>query len=226
MDRVQKLLSNYGYCSRRKAEELIKQGRVKVNGKKISIGDKASDKDKITVNGQLVSKEKKIYIIFNKPRYCATALTDKFQKTIMDYIKIKERVFPVGRLDFNTSGLLLLTNDGDFANKVIHPRYETKKTYLVEVDDFVDDLMIKQIEKGVYLSDGKTAPAKVKRVKGQILEISIHEGRNKIIKRMMKKLGYNVKSLERIRIGRLGLRGLKKGKFRFLKEDEMKKIFE
>ena len=124
MHRVQKLLSNYGYCSRRKAEEIIKQGRVRVNDKLITIGDKASEEDKIYVDDKLVEKEKKVYLMFNKPVKCVTALNDNKFKTVMDYIKIKERVFPIGRLDYLTSGLLLLTNDGDFANKIMHPRYK------------------------------------------------------------------------------------------------------
>ena len=135
MHRVQKLLSNYGYCSRRKAEELIKEGRVRVNSKVITIGDKADLKDKIYVDDKLVGKDKFVYLMFNKPVGCVTALNDKHYKTVMEYIKIQERVFPVGRLDYNTSGLLFLTNDGDFSNKVIHPRYEVEKTYLVTLDE-------------------------------------------------------------------------------------------
>ena len=128
MHRVQKLLSNYGYCSRRKAEELIELGEVKVNGKVISLGDKATENDEITVNGRIVKAPKRIYLIFHKPTRCVTALEDKYHKTIFEYINLKERVFPIGRLDYNTSGLLLLTNDGDFANRIMHPRYEVKKT--------------------------------------------------------------------------------------------------
>ncbi len=225
MHRVQKLLSNYGYCSRRKAEELIKQGKVKVNDKIITIGDKASDDDKIYVDDKLINKENKIYLIFNKPINCVTALNDKHHKTIMDYIKIKERIFPIGRLDFNTSGLLLLTNDGDFANKVMHPRYEIKKTYLAETDKPVNESSTKQIEKGILLEDGKTAPAKVKKIKNNIIEITIHEGKNRIIRRIMEKLGYSIKSLERIKIGSLGLGNLKQGKFRTLNKHEKEKIF-
>ncbi len=224
MHRVQKLLSNYGYCSRRKAEELIKQGRVKVNSELITIGDKASEDDKIYVNNKLINKERKIYLIFNKPTGCVTALKDPHYKTIMHYIKVRERVFSIGRLDFNTSGLLILTNDGDFANKIMHPRYEIKKTYLVEVNRPITEDSIRNIEKGVFLEDGKTSPAKVKKISQTIIEITIHEGKNKIIRRMMKKLRYNVKSLERIKIGNLGLKGLKPGKYRMLNNKEKIKI--
>ena len=215
MHRVQKLLSNYGYCSRRKAEEIIKQGRVRVNDKLITIGDKASEEDKIYVDDKLVEKEKKVYLMFNKPVKCVTALNDNKFKTVMDYIKIKERVFPIGRLDYLTSGLLLLTNDGDFANKIMHPRYDKK----------ISGDSIKKIVEGIELEDGKTSPAKVKRIKDNIIEITIHEGKNRIIRRMIKALGYRMKSLERIKIGELGLSGLKPGKFEFFNGND-KKILE
>jgi len=218
-------LSNYGYCSRRKAEEIIKQGRVRVNDKLITIGDKASEEDKIYVDDKLVEKEKKVYLMFNKPVKCVTALNDNKFKTVMDYIKIKERVFPIGRLDYLTSGLLLLTNDGDFANKIMHPRYEIKKTYRVEVDKKISGDSIKKIVEGIELEDGKTSPAKVKRIKDNIIEITIHEGKNRIIRRMIKALGYRMKSLERIKIGELGLSGLKPGKFEFFNGND-KKILE
>ena len=225
MHRVQKLLSNYGYCSRRKAEELIEEGRVKVNNKPITIGDKASGDDKIYVDDKLVSKERKIYLVFNKPVHCVTALNDQHHKTIMHYIKIKERIFPIGRLDYNTSGLLLLTNDGDFANRVMHPRYEIKKTYQVEVNKPIAEHSIKNIEKGILLEDGKTSPAKVRKIRDNIIEIIIHEGRNRIIRRMMEKAGYKIKSIERVKIGKLGLGNLRQGRYKELNKREREKIF-
>jgi len=225
MHRVQKLLSNYGYCSRRRAEELIQEGRVKVNGETITIGDKAGEEDKISVDGKIVDKTRKVYLIFNKPLGCVTALRDKKYKTVIDYIKIKERVFPVGRLDYNTSGLLLLTNDGDFSNNIMHPRHEIKKTYLVGVNKEILDKDIKTIENGVKLDDGKTSPAKVKKYKSRLVEITIHEGKNRIVRRMLKELGYMVISLERIKIGQLALGDLKEGKYRLLTPKDRKKIF-
>jgi 23S rRNA pseudouridine2605 synthase len=224
--RVQKLLSNYGYCSRRKAEVLIEEGRVKVNNKLITIGDKATFTDKISVDDKPVFADKKIYLMFHKPIGCVTALTDDKYNTIKDFIKIKERVFPIGRLDFNTSGLLLLTNDGDFANKVMHPRYEIEKTYLAGVDDDINDKDIKEIEEGVILEDGKTAPAKVKKINSNTMEITIHEGKNRIIRRMLKELGFRVRFLHRVRIGQLTLANLEKGMYKPITPATMKKIFE
>lgn len=226
MHRVQKLLSNYGYCSRRNAEELIKEGRVKVNNKVISIGDKASEKDKLFVDGKPVKKQKDVYLAFNKPVGCVTALTDEYHKTIMYYIKIKERVFPIGRLDFNTSGLLLLTNDGSFANKIMHPRYEINKSYLVGLDNPISESKINQIARGVKLDDGKTSPAKVKMHNPKSIEITIHEGKNRIIRRMLKQLGIKITSLERIKIGNLSINKLSPGKYEHLTKREIGKIFE
>jgi len=221
LHRVQKLLSNYGYCSRRKAETLIQDGRVKVNNKRITIGDKATEKDNLYVDNKLVDKESKIYIIFNKPIGCVTALRDRDYKTVMDFVKVKERVFPIGRLDFNTSGLLLLTNDGDFANKVMHPRYEVEKTYIVEIDRQISKKDILNIERGVKLRDGFTAPAKLRRINLDIIEIKVHEGKNRVIRRMFNKLGYRVESLERVAIGNLQLGKLKPKAFRILKTEPM-----
>ncbi|MBU0470334.1 MAG: rRNA pseudouridine synthase [Nanoarchaeota archaeon] len=226
MQRVQKLLSNYGYCSRRKAEELIQEERVKVNGKVITIGDKASEEDQILVDNKPLRKEKKVYLIFNKPPGCVTALTDERYKTVMDYIKIKERVFPIGRLDYNTTGLLLLTNDGDFANQIMHPRHEIKKTYLVEIEKPIKNKEINQIEKGVDLEDGMTAPAKVKLLANNLLEVTIHEGRNRIIRRIFSALGFKVLFLQRVRVGKLGLGDLEEKRYRFLNDKDKEKIFQ
>jgi 23S rRNA pseudouridine2605 synthase len=224
MDRVQKLLSNYGYCSRRRAEELIEQGKVKVNNKTVSLGDKATEKDEISVEGVVVSKPKKIYLAFNKPIGCVTALRDAQYPTIMKYIRIKERVFPVGRLDYNTSGLLILTNDGDFANHIMHPRYKINKTYCVELSKPIQDSDIKKIERGVVLEDGRTSPAQINKISKNKVEINIHEGRNRIVRRIFKSLKYGVKSLERVAIGNLRLGNLEPKKYRELSDKEQKNI--
>ncbi|MFH1053584.1 MAG: pseudouridine synthase [Candidatus Woesearchaeota archaeon] len=225
MFRVQKLLSKYGYCSRRKAEQLIQEGRVKVNGKVITIGDQATENDKISVDDKIVKGQRLVYLMFNKPLGCVTALTDSTFDTIMDYIDIKERVFPIGRLDYNTSGLLLLTNDGDFANKVMHPRYETNKTYLVGLQNPIKDKDLDKIRGGISLDDGMTSPAKVKRKNSTMLEITIHEGKNRILRRIFEKLGYKVKFLQRIKVGKLGLGNLKPGKYKQLTKEDLDLIF-
>lgn len=204
MQRVQKILSNEGYCSRRKAETLIEEGKVKVNGRVIRLGDKAAEKDKITVEGKPLRKQRKTYIIFHKPIRCVTAVKDPKYETVMDHIKVKERVYPVGRLDYNTSGLLILTNDGDLANRIMHPKNEIKKTYVAELARTMSEKDADRLRSGIMLSDGKTHPAKVNRIKNSV-EITIHEGRNRIVRRMLNKLGYKVKSLQRTAIGNLRL---------------------
>ncbi|PIZ52450.1 pseudouridine synthase [Candidatus Woesearchaeota archaeon CG_4_10_14_0_2_um_filter_33_13] len=225
MDRVQKIICNAGYCSRRKAEELIQAGRVKVNGKSITIGDQASETDEIRIDNKPIVKERRVYLMFNKPGGCVTALTDPQLRTVADYIRIPERVFPVGRLDYDTTGLLLLTNDGDLANLVMHPRNEVKKTYLVKLDVPIKDEQIKLLERGIVLKDGKTSPAKVKRLSPIAFEITIHEGKNQIIKRMVRKLGFFVRELKRISIGQLELGGIKLGEYKEVSRKELEKIF-
>ncbi|MFO7710481.1 MAG: pseudouridine synthase [Candidatus Woesearchaeota archaeon] len=220
MHRVQKILSQRGYCSRRKAEELIDEGRVAVNGKIITIGDKAGEEDEIRVDDKPVSSQKRVYIKLNKPAGCVTALRDEKKPTVMDYIDLKERVFPVGRLDYNTSGLLILTNDGDFANRVMHPRYETKKRYEVTPNKPLTEDDIARIEKGINIEGKRTTPATVKK-KGDVYEIIIHEGRNRIIRRMLHACGYSVKKLHRTQIGKIGLGNLATGEYAHLTKKEI-----
>lgn len=227
LERVQKIISNSGYCSRRKAEVLIEQGKVKVNNKTISLGDKADkDKDFIEVEGKRLRKEDKRYIIFNKPKGYSTTLKDpKEKKLITEFIKTKERVYPVGRLDKYSKGLLLLTNDGDFANKIMHPRYEIKKTYLVETRKPLSDDDLKKLRNGIIIEGKKTSKADVKKLEDNFFEITIHEGRNRIIRKMIFALNNSVMELERVKIGKLELGNLNEGKFRELKEKEKKLIF-
>ncbi|ODS43026.1 MAG: hypothetical protein MSIBF_07230 [Candidatus Altiarchaeales archaeon IMC4] len=224
--RVQKIISNAGYCSRRKAEELILQGLVKVDGKAIKLGDKAEpEKDDITINGLEIKIEKRIYILFNKPAGYITTLNDPLKrKTIFDVIDIKEHIFPVGRLDRDTSGLLILTNDGDFANKIMHPRYEIEKIYRVRIDHELKESDIKKLENGVIVDDKKTWPARISEIKPDIFDITIHEGRNRIVRKMMSALGYNVLSLERIAIEDIKINGLAPGHYRNLTSSEINKL--
>ena len=225
LHRVQKLMSNYGYCSRRKAEEIIQDGRVKVNGKPITIGDKATEEDEIMVDNKPIKKERKVYYMLNKPTKCVTALTDDKYETVMEHIKVKERVFPVGRLDYFTSGLLLFTNDGDFANKITHPSNEVKKSYVVKLNRPIDEQDKKSLQKGIKLEDGKTSPARLKILGPQMAEITIHEGKNRIVRRMFEALGFKLSFLERVKIGKLDLGSLPPGKFKVLSKREKELIF-
>ena len=219
-ERVQKIISNSGYCSRRKAEELIARGKIRVNGRIIKLGDKADvSKDEIYANTTLIQQNKPIYIMLNKPKHYEATLSIDVDKSVLDLIPIRERVFPVGRLDKNTTGLLLLTNDGDFSNKITHPRYEKEKTYFVKLDKKITDEDIKEIESGIYLTDGKIR-GKVKLYHRDQLEVTIHEGKKWIVKRMFFKLGYYVKELSRTKIGNLRM-DVKIGKWRYLTEKEV-----
>jgi 23S rRNA pseudouridine2605 synthase len=230
LQRVQKIIANAGLCSRRKAEEFITEGRVKVNGSVISIGSSADpDKDDIVVDGRRIAKSKKLYLAFNKPGDCLTTLTDpKGRKTIMSYLRLGERVIPVGRLDFNTEGLLFLTNDGEFANRVMHPRYEVEKTYYVLLDRAFDTEDIKQVKEGIFLEELgiTTSPAKL-RFAGdnkRAIEITIHEGQNRVVRRMMQALGYVPMRLVRTKIGNVELGRILPGKYRELSYAEVQQF--
>lgn len=226
--RVQKIIANAGICSRRKAEDLIKDGKVKVNGKVAKIGESADPlRDTILVDGKRLQRVQKIYLAFNKPPDCLTTLKDpKGRKTIMDYIKLRDRVIPVGRLDFKTQGLLFLTNDGDFANHVMHPRYEVEKTYMVFLDrEFTLD-SVQKVKQGLQLPDVKTKPAKVRFMspKKDVIELTIHQGNNRIVRRMMMQLGYKVNRLIRTKVGNVDLGSLQLGKTRKLSHKEIQEF--
>jgi 23S rRNA pseudouridine2605 synthase len=221
-ERVQKIISNAGHCSRRYAEELIAAGKVFVNGKRIKLGDKADvDKDKIVVDNIEIERKNYVYIMLNKPKhYEVTMAPDK--KSVLQLIPVAERIFPVGRLDKNTTGLLLFTNDGDFANKITHPRYEKEKTYSVILDKRISDNDIRKIEEGMYMKDGRIY-GKIKKYGPKNLELTIHEGKKWIIKRIFFKLGYYVEELSRTKIGNLKL-NLKPSKWRYLRPKEVEDL--
>ncbi|MEW6738665.1 MAG: pseudouridine synthase [Nitrospirota bacterium] len=230
--RIQKILAQMGIASRRKAEELIIEGRVTVNGKIATLGMKADPaKDHIKVDGRLLVKpEPKIYLVFNKPVGVVTSLSDpEGRPTIKDFLKgIKYRVFPVGRLDYDSEGLLLITNDGDFAHRILHPSKKIPKTYVIKVKGIVDEDAMERLRRGVRLEDGLTAPAKVKKVRlsesNSWVEITIYEGRKRQVRRMLEKVGYPVIKLRRITIGSLKLGDLKTGEMRRLTQEEVKKL--
>ena len=226
MQRVQKLISNAGFCSRRKAEELIEKGAVRVNGKAIKLGDKATEKDEIIISGTRLEFERKRYIKFYKPRYIATTLYDPYKKdTIVRFMQdIPERVFPVGRLDFDAEGLLLLTNDGDFANKVMHPRYETVKVYQAKTRDRISKKEVEGIRGKIILKDGPVRIEYCRPIDSHTVEIAIHEGRNKIVKRIFKQIGFYIGKLKRVQIGKIKLGNLKPGRWQELTKEEISSV--
>ena len=235
LERLQKIISAVGVTSRRAAEELISEGRVRLNGKVVTeLGTKAdASKDHIKVDGKLINpRQTPIYIMLNKPRGLVTTMADpEGRPTVQALLKgVKTRVYPVGRLDYNTEGLLLLTNDGDFAHLITHPKHEFPKTYLAKVKGVLDDRMIELLEKGMFLADGRTAPAKVRKIRKEEanswVEITIHEGRKRQVRRMFDHVGRSVIKLKRIRTGSLSLGDLPEGKFRHLTPDEAKGLME
>lgn len=230
--RLQKILAEMGITSRRKAEGLILEGRVTVNGRIATIGMKADRaRDHIKVDGKLLIKpEPRVYLMFNKPRGVVTSLYDpEGRPTVKDFLKgIKYRVFPVGRLDYDSEGLLLLTNDGDFAHAVLHPSKKISKTYFVKVKGVIENEKIEKLRAGIKLADGITAPAKAKRIRktenNSWLEITIHEGKKRQIRRMLEKIGHPVLKLKRIRIDGLEMGKLESGAYRYLTFEEVNKI--
>ena len=231
MERLQKVIANSGYCSRRKAEELIKNGKVMVNGKKIEeLGFKVDGNDIITVENKILKKENKEYILLYKPRGVVITTSDeKGRKTVLDLIETNKRLYPVGRLDYDTSGLLLLTNDGELTNILIHPKNEIDKVYIAKINGIMNGFEIKTLEKGVLIDGKKTAPCKVKVRKKEkdssIIELTIHEGKNHQVKKMFETIGFKVLKLKREKLAFLNLSGLKPGEYRYLSIKEVKMLY-
>lgn len=234
MERLQKILAQAGVASRRKCEELILAGKVQVNGVIVTeLGTKADPAaDVITVNGKRVGAEQKLYLLFNKPKGVITSASDpKGRKIVTDYLKgIKERVYPVGRLDYDTEGLLLLTNDGEFAHLLTHPKHHVPKTYLATVKGVPHGDSLEKLKKGVMLDDGMTAPAEVEYHdvdpdnKFATISITIHEGRNRQVRRMFEAIGHPVTRLKRIAFGHLYLGTMKRGIYRHLTKNEVEAL--
>ena len=233
LERLQKYMARSGVTSRRKAEEMIKKGLVRVNGTIITeMGVKVNPlEDEIDVAGKkILPEEKKVYVLLNKPLGVVTTMNDpQGRKIVTDLLKdIKERIYPIGRLDYNTEGLLLLTNDGELAYHLTHPRFEINKTYFAKVNGYVTELALKELRQGVMLADGLTKLAFVKLLKRTAkessLEITIQEGRNRQVRRMCEKVGHAVSYLKRIRLGFLELEDLQVGQYRCLKDFEVKKL--
>lgn len=228
-ERLHKYMASCGIASRRKCEEIILQGRVKVNGKVITeVGLKIDTLiDKIECDGkQIVPEDKKVYIALNKPEgFVCTVKDEKNRKTIMDLVNVDERIYPIGRLDFDSSGLLLMTNDGDIYNKIIHPSKQINKTYIAVIKGIIDASDIAHFNNGIDIGGYITAPARINVMKiddkSSNVQIVIHEGKNRQIRKMCEKLGHPVIKLRRISIGNIKLDGIEMGKWRYLTSEEI-----
>lgn len=222
LERLQKTLSAAGIASRRKSEQLIIDGRVTVNGKVAILGQKADiGKDIIALDGKKLEPERKRYILLYKlPDYVTTTADAYAEKKVTDLVNVPEKIYPVGRLDRDAEGLLILTNDGEFANKIMHPRYEVTKTYVCKLKEKLRPEDVDAIRKGVYV-EGRRVSARIKMLQKDFAEVTIHEGRHKIVKRLFKAVGNYVIRITRSRIGTIGLGGLKPGKWRDLSKEEI-----
>ena len=231
--RLQKYLAEAGIASRRKCEEFIMQGRVKVNSKTATLGMKINPEKDVVLfdNKKIESKEELVYILLNKPIGYVTTAKDQFSRdSVLDLVKVKQRIVPVGRLDMYTSGALLLSNDGDFVYKITHPKHEIDKTYTVTLKGIVADEEVEELRKGVKIEDYITKPAKVKILKTDIeknisrLAITIHEGKNRQVRKMCEAIGKKVQALHRTQIGNLTVKDLKLGTWRYLNEKEINEL--
>lgn len=233
-ERLQKYLANSGVASRRKAEKLILQGKVKVNGKVVTeLGTKViPGKDIVEYDGNEIKRtDKHVYILLNKPIDYVTTAKDQFNRpSVLDLVKVPQRIVPVGRLDMYTSGALILTNDGDFVYKVTHPKHEIEKTYTVTIIGIVKNEEVEKLRKGIKIEDYTTKPAKVKILKTDEeknqsrLEITIHEGKNRQIRKMCEAIGHKVLALHRSKVAGIGVKDLPLGKWRYLSQEEVAKI--
>ena len=233
MERLQKVIAQAGIASRRKAEDLITSGQVKVNGVVVTeLGTKVSEKDRVEVNNQIIEKEKKEYYLLNKPRgVVTTTADDKNRKTVVDLIPTTARIYPVGRLDYDTTGVLLLTNDGEFANILMHPTSEIDKVYMAKLEGIIKGEQINQLKEGVNL-DGelvKASRVKLKKVDSKtntcMVQITIHEGKNHQVKRMFESVGFQVAKLKREKEAFFDLKDLQSGEFRKLTPKEVAKVY-
>ena len=235
MERVQKVIANLGYASRRGAAELIKNGKVLINDEVASLGDKVSSSDVIKIDGVVLDKTKnndKVYYLLNKPRFVVTTSKDELgRKTVVDLIEEDKRIYPVGRLDYDTTGVLLLTNDGELTNKLIHPKNKVEKVYLAKIKGIIKGVDINKLKNGVLVDNKKTSPCRVKlksfdkKTNTSMVELTIHEGRNHQVKKMFEAINYDVIKLTRIRFANLDCKSLKSGEYRKLTPKEVKRLY-
>ena len=234
-ERWQKFLAEAGVASRRKSEELIEQGRVKVNGKMATLGIKVTSDDFVELDGKRVQKqsEEKVYILLNKPMGYVTTVKDEYDRpTVMELVPNDKRIVPVGRLDMYTSGALILSNDGDFVYRVTHPSKKINKTYRAKVNGKVTEQELQKLRDGVRIEDYVTSKAKVdfieydEKTDRSIVEVTIHEGRNRQVRKMFEQIGKEVWRLHRTKIGNLGVEDLKLGKYRYLSKAEVAQILD
>ncbi|MGL5231891.1 MAG: pseudouridine synthase [Fusobacteriaceae bacterium] len=232
--RINKFLALKGIASRREIDRLIESNEIKVNGELATSGMKISEDDKIEISGKKIkfqeAQEKKVYFLLNKPeKVLSASKDDRGRKTVIDLIKCEQRIFPIGRLDYDTEGAIILTNDGELFNKIIHPRTEVYKEYEALVRGYIDDKKLSKLQEGVSLEDGVTLPAKASILSRDTLKsaviIAIREGRNRQIRRMFDAIGNRVEKLKRLKIGEIGLKGLKVGMYRELTEEEVKYLY-
>jgi 23S rRNA pseudouridine2605 synthase len=223
--RLNAWLARAGVASRRKADDLIKAGRVTVNGELGQLNTFVQRTDEVSLDGQPLAKQALSYVLLHKPAGVVTTASDPHgRKTVLDLVDHPNRVVPVGRLDADTTGALLLTNDGDLAHHLAHPKYEVEKVYVAVVWGQPTDGTLRKLAEGVKLEDGKTAPATVRRIEGNRIELTIHEGRNRQVKRMLEAVGHRVQTLHRSMYGPLSLEGLEPGAWRELEPSEVERL--
>jgi len=234
--RLQKYLANQGVASRRAVEKMIVEGRIRINDMPVdTMGVKIDpQKDRLTIDGlplDTAAPRRRYILLFKPAGYICSAHDERERRTVLDLLHgVEERVYPVGRLDYLTSGLLLLTNDGELTHKLLHPSHQVQKTYLAEVEGVPDKQVLERLQQGIRLADGLTAPAEARLLKrkeaGALLEIKIHEGRNRQVRRMLEAVGYPVKHLRRAAVAFLDLNGLKPGQWRELNGEEIRRLKE
>jgi 23S rRNA pseudouridine2605 synthase len=223
--RLNAYLARAGVASRRGADELIKAGRVRVNGEAGRLNTSVAANDTVELDGEPVSAQRLAYVLLHKPAGTVTTARDpQGRPTVVDLVGISERVVPVGRLDVDTTGALLLTNDGPLAHRLAHPRYGVEKTYEVEIDGEPDDAVLRRLATGIELEDGRTAPARVRSLGASRIELTIHEGRNRQVKRMCEAVGHPVRRLHRAAYAGLTLEGLEPGQWRELEPSEVERL--